>query len=166
MDRVLIYEDETGRCRIVCPSSHFQREWENEEVTICRLAESAIPDVTDFICCRRSHLPEDRTFRSAWRKGTTNEPIKIDLEACKDIHREHLRQAAERKIGDLDTELEQALKASNLPQAVATRRTMTALNSIHGMNLTHCKTPEDVKYSIPKELHDVWSLYPPVRPSP
>ena len=161
MNRVLVYEDTKGYCRVIYPASHFQCSWETEEDALFRLRETAIPETAEFLCCRQSVLP-DKTFRRAWKKGDTNEPVKIDMALCMEIHRERLRQASNSKISELDLQLERALEDDNLPWAVSIRRTKKALRSMHEMNLTHCKTPQDVKYSIPKELHDVWSFYPPI----
>lgn len=163
MKRCLIYEDKNGDCRIIIPGERFQQEHESEQDAIGRLYEMSIPSVTDFIVCDLERIPKENTFRPAWRKGTTEEPIKIDLEHCIKIHRERLKEAAERKIQRLNTEFEIAVENENLPAQVAIRRTKKILRTVHEANLSHCKTPDDVKYAIMPELHDVWTLYPPRR---
>ncbi len=162
MDKRLIYEDENGYCRIVIPSPSFKQAYENDEKAIGRLYTLAIPGVIEFLACDPERLPQDLCFREAWKKGTPKEPIKIDFEKAETIHRGRLHNAAENKIAQLNGQLEIALENDNLPEQVAIRGTKKILRSIHEMNLTHCKTVEDLKYAIPRELHDVWHWYDPV----
>jgi len=159
MDRKLIYEDEKGNCVIIHPFPSFQSAWEKEEMALSRLYEVSIPEVAEFIACNPNQLPRDLTFREAWKKGDKDQPIKVDLNRCLEIHRKRLAQAAEKKIQQLDKQLEIALENENTPEAVAIRGTKRILRQIHNMNLTHCKTPEDVKWSIPQELQNVWDFY-------
>ena len=159
----LIYEDKNEYCRIIVPESNFQHNKESVEAAIGRLYALAIPGVVEFIACGEEDIPRDVVFRDAWRKGTAQEPIKIDLAKAEKIHRHRLREACEKKIQQLNGQLERALEAENLPEQVAIHRTKKILRTIHEMNLTHCKTVEDLKYSIPRELHDVWHFYPPLK---
>jgi hypothetical protein len=71
--------------------------------------------------------------------------IKIDFEKAIHLHRERLRQTAQQKIKQLSIDMEGALRARNLPLQVAIRKTSFILETIHEMNLTHCKTLDDVK---------------------
>lgn len=159
MNRRIIFEDENGRCNIVYPDDGFMSPWEKEEQAISRLFEISVPDVHEFIVCRDEQIPKDLTFRQAWKKGDVNEPIKIDLKKAIQIHRERLFIAAHRKIDKLYEEFDQAVLNKDNPLQVAIRRTIVILQKIHEMNLTHCKNPDDVKISVPKELKEVWSFY-------
>ena len=163
MKKRLIYEDQNGYCRIVTPNPDFQQPKESSEASIARLYALAIPSVVEFIACDEESIPQDLTFRDAWRKGTVGEPIKIDFGKAEEIHRARIRVAAEKKIEQLNGQLEKALENDNLPEQVAIRGTKKILRSIHAMNLTHCKSIEDLKYAIPRELHDVWEFYPPLK---
>lgn len=155
----LIYEDSQGYCRIVSSGDGFQQEWEKEEDAIARLHQSSAPTVTEFIACEADLIPKDRTFRDAWKKGDINEPIKVDFDKAIQIHRERLQKACEAKISRLNSEREIAVEDQDLPKQVAIDRTKKILRNLHQMNLTHCKTPEDIKKSIPRELMDVWIFY-------
>lgn len=163
MKKRLIYEDQNGYCRIVVPNPEFQQPKESDVEAIARLYALAIPSIVEFIACDEEMLPKDLTFRDAWRKGSVGEPIKIDFAKAEKIHRNRLLIAAENKIVELSDKLELALENDNLPEQVAIRATKKILRSIHLMNLTHCKTIEDLKYSIPRELHDIWHFYNPLR---
>lgn len=163
MQKRLVYEDAEGNCRIVSPDSLFKQEWESEADAIGRLWAAAMPEITEFIACSIDKIPSDTTFREAWKKGDANEPVKIDVDKCISIHRVRLREACQRKIEALGEQLSVAIMEDNLPQQVATKRTKQILATLHNMNLTHCKNDQDVKYSIPKEIHDVWNFYNPVR---
>ncbi len=162
MKHVLIYEDTEGNCRIIVPGPKFQQAWEDDEQSIARLHEIAIPCVVEFIACDPSLLPKDLTFRDAWAKGTAQEPIKIRFQKALEIHRGRLKEACQYKITQLTEQLNIALEKDDLPQSVAIRRTIHILRSLHEVtDLTHCKTVDDIKRSIPHELHDVWKWYDP-----
>lgn len=161
MKHVLIYEDENGYCRIVVPDHRFRQDWETEQNAIARLHEVAIPRVVEFLACSSDDVPKDQTFRDAWKKGTTEEPIKVDFQKALQIHRKRLSKASQSKIEELKHQYDLSIEKDDLPLSVAIRRTIAILRTLHEMNLTHCKTAEDIKYSIPQELHDVWTWYLP-----
>lgn len=161
MKHVLIYEDANGYCRIVTPNARFQQPNESDQQAILRLFESSIPGVVEFIACDRELLPKDLTFRDAWTKGTAEEPIQISFDKAMAIHRKRLLEASQAKISQLTDQMSIALEKDDLPQSVAIRRTIHILRSLHEANLSHCKTVEDIKRSIPPELFDVWPWYHP-----
>lgn len=163
MEWRLIYEDLRGFVRIVVPNDKYRQPKESEENALGRLYAQAIPGVIEFLACKADKIPTDFTFRDAWKKGDTLEPIKIDFTKALEIHRERIKAAANQKIFDLSIDLEVALKGNNLPLQVALRRTCAILTTIHEMNMTHCKSIEDIKFCIPRELHDVWPYYVPTR---
>lgn len=160
--KCLLFEDpKTGMLSIIEPMSRFQQDWESEAHMILRLSQIAIPDICQFISVEIGKIPTDLTFRVAWKLGDVNKPIKIDLNTAEKIHRENLATAAFKKALDLTKECIEAKKKQNLPLQVALQKTIRILGTVHNMDLTHCKTAEDLKYAIPKELHDVWTLYDP-----
>ena len=153
----LIYEDREGYCRIVKAKQSFQHEFEADDNAIARLHQVALKDVTEFLACDESKIPTDKTFRDAWKKGDQNEPIKIDFEKALSIHRERLKEASETKIQHYRKELE--LCSNNIPKRIAIEKTIELLLKMHKGNLTHCKTVQDIKIAIPKELKNVWTFY-------
>lgn len=161
MDFCLVYEDPTGKCRVITPCEKFQQLNETDTSAIYRASEMAIPGEVEFIKCSPDKIPSCKAFRLAWVKGDIKEPVKIDLEKALWIQRNYLLDACERKIAQLNLELERALEDDHLPRQVAIRATKKILRNLHEMNLSHCKTIEDIKQSVPRELHDVWSYYNP-----
>lgn len=154
--KAFIYEDSQGYCRIVVAQNSFKMEQESEANAIARFAGEAIPAVTEFLCVNQDLIPKDKTFRDAWKRGDVHEPIKIDFCKALEIHRKRLEEACKKKIAQLDLDLDLAIKSQNLPLQVAITSTKKILRVLHTMNLTHCKTIEDIKKSVPKELLDVW----------
>ena len=73
-----------------------------------------------------------------------------------EIHRNHIKDAAERKIAQLNKELEIAVEDENTLEQTAIKKTKKLLRTSHKMDLSHCKTIDDIKNSIPNELKDVW----------
>lgn len=162
MDRRLVYEDQSGYLRIIAPNAKYQQPLESETEALARLTAGHLPDVTTFIVCTPQMVPEDLTFRDAWYLGTVEDPIKINHQKAVAIHRGRLKQACDRKIEQLTKQMAIAFEKSNLPEAVAIGRTTQILRTMpEGMDMSHCKNVHDIKYSIPRELFDVWSFYPP-----
>lgn len=159
MHRRILYKDKERNLRVIVPSEKFQQPRESEEEALARLVAGYLPDVAEFIVCRPEDIPTDLTWREAWKFGNINSPIEIDLETCIQIHRTRLKTAASRYIDHLNNDLEMAIKKDDLPSQVAIRRTQYLLSSIHLMNLTHCKTPSDLKFAVPRELHEFWAFY-------
>lgn len=159
LNKRLLFEDSEGYCHIVVPNANFRQPKESDALAVSRLFEISIPNVSHFIACDKDKIPTDFSFRDAWKLGDLNEPIKIDFEKAIQIHRERLKKTAQRKISQLWVQMEEALKSRNLPLQVAIRKTSFILETIHEMNLTHCQTLDDLKNTVPKELHDVWEFY-------
>jgi len=94
--------------------------------------------------------------------GTAKEPVTINFDRAVEIHRGRIKDACDKKIEALTKEMAKAFEKSNLPEAVAIGRTTQILRTMaEGMNFSHCKNVHDLKYSIPRELFDVWDFYPP-----
>ncbi len=154
----LVYSDELGYCRVIAAHFNFRQPLESEEDALGRLHSRAIPNVIEFLACSPDFIPNDLTFRDAWEKGDKETPVKINIEKAIKIHRLRLKKAADRKIEELDKDFQEAFKSHNLPAQVSIQASQRILREIHNMNLTHCKTANDVKNSIPSELKDVWQL--------
>lgn len=160
MDYCLLYQKEDGSLAILNPSPKYQQPGELDLDAIGRLHAQYLPDILAFIAIKRNKLPADPCFRDAWELGDQNEPIKINLGKCLKVHRQRLQAAADSKIAGLAKELKAAYDKANTPAQVAIQRTIAALSGIGEMNLSHCKTAEELKIAIPKELYDVWNFYP------
>ena len=161
MEFCLVYEDSEGKCRVITPFEKFQQIRETDESAIYRCAEMSIPGEVEFIKCSPDKIPKDKSFRQAWVRGDINQPVKIDLEKAIGIQRNYLVDACEKKIAQLNLDLEKAIEDDHLPRQVAIRATKKILRNLHEMNLSHCKTVDDIKESVPRELRDVWSYYNP-----
>lgn len=159
MKKLLVYEDASGYCRIVSPTNDFQGSKECDEEAINRLHQNSIPSVCEFFVVDPEKIPKDRTFRDAWKKGDKDEPVRVDFDMALEIHRKRIQEACEKKISQLNKALEIAIEDDHLPRQVAITRTKKIIRTLHDMNLTHCKTVDDIKNSVPQELHDVWSFY-------
>ena len=159
LNKYLAFEDSEGYCHIVVPNANFKQPKETDALAISRLWAIAIPEVSYFIAFDKEKIPSDNAYRDAWKLGDINEPIKIDFDKALEIHRERIKKAAKLKIAQLWIEMEDAIRARNLPLQVSIRKTSFILETIHEMNLTHCKTLNELKSSVPKELHNVWNFY-------
>ena len=159
MKHFLVYEDEQSRLRILDLQQHFDGKADTGEEELIQAYRRFLPECGAFIACNKEQIPTDYTFRDAWYKGDLHEPVKVDFQKALAVHRRRLKDAAERKIAQLEAEYEVAVKSQNRPQQVASQRTIEILRSIHDMNMTHCKTINDIKYCVPRELKDVWIFW-------
>lgn len=163
MQYCLVYEDKNGYCKIIQSQGKLWDVCSDEEKAIQRLHSLAIPDCAEFLAIKPDLIPADLIFRDAWEKGDVSEPIKINFVKALAIHRKRIQEVADKKIEQLSREIEIALEEENTPLVVALRRTNKILRTFGEIDLTHCKNVEDIKYSIPKELHDFWDYYNPTR---
>jgi hypothetical protein len=103
-------------------------------------------DVNGIVEIDPSAIPNDRTFRSAWKSD-----LAIDMDKARDIHRDKLRRLREPKLAALDVELSRAfndpIKQGEIEAKRRALRDVTADPAIDA-----AKTPEELKAVIPGPL--------------
>lgn len=96
-------------------------------------------------------IPQDRTFRGAWRDDTEAPIVDVELAAARDIWRDRLRQARTPKLEELDVAfmraLEQGAKTTDILSAKQALRDVTKLSAIED-----AQTPEELKEVWPEVL--------------
>ena len=97
MDKVILYEayDKNGEIylAVVMPTGNYPLEF---------VIERDVPKGVPFQIVPRSAIPEDRTFRAAWRAG--NVGVDIDMDQARLIHMDRIRAARNEKLLELDNE--------------------------------------------------------------
>lgn len=89
-------------------------------------------------------IPEDRTFRDAWRDNGTR--LEVSMPAARDLHRNHLRREREPRLAELDVEYMRALEgtAKRKPGEVAAEKQKLRDITKHPA-IEAATTPEELK---------------------
>ena len=114
-------------------------------LTIQEIAEKDVPSGVNFAVVDASELPADKYFRNAWRLGAFNK-ISIDIEAAKEIQRNHWREARILKLAALDIQFMRALEAGNSALQTNISEAKQALRDV-----TLTEIPDDIN-----EIRATW----------
>ncbi len=119
-----------------------------EESVTSEIIKSRIPAVS-WRLINQEELPADRTFRDAWKDSGIH--IYHDMEKCRAIHRDRLRQARTPLLEALDIEYQRADEQDDLKvkRELATRK--QKLRDV-------TKNPSIDTAATPDELKAVWPL--------
>lgn len=98
-------------------ADRFARRWpvegataqwaESEDAFLARVVAKSVPkDGANILFVDESDIPQDRTFRDAWThdgRGITH-----DMDKCREIHKDRLRQLRAPQLAALDVEYQRA----------------------------------------------------------
>jgi len=106
------------------------------------LAKSPLLRDLPFVEIDETDVPQDKTFRNAWvgRSGK----VEVDMAKARDIHLERLRLRRNEKLAELDLE---TMKGKDVQGDKQVLRDLPKT-----LDLTVCKTPEELKEAWPEEL--------------
>lgn len=98
-----------------------------------------------------SEIPEDRYFRDAWTHS--EDKINVDIEKCKEIHSNVLRELRKPKLEALDLEYIRADEQFDDEEKALIRIKKQELRDItKHLSIVNAKTPEELKSFIPEIL--------------
>lgn len=88
-------------------TTHLSPTWaESEEEFTARIRAKDVPSDADVLIIDDSRIPEDRTYRNAWKHdGNT---VVHDMPKARELHRNMLRRARAPKLAELDIEYQRA----------------------------------------------------------
>ena len=138
MSEVILYEHEGG-VAIAIPAP---------DVDIKTVVARDIPQSCDYKIVDSAKLPNDRTFRGAWRIDCT-----VDLDKAKEIWLDKIRIVRNERLKELDIEWMRAMEngehkeASNIAAVKQSLRDVTERKDIHT-----CKTADSLKKYWPQVL--------------
>ena len=98
-----VYTDDDGMLIIVCPADKTERTLDEIKTRNC-------PTTNTIYTVQPSDCPTDRSFRDAWSYDGSN--FGINITKAKEIHKENIRLAREKKFKELDVEFQRALETS------------------------------------------------------
>lgn len=131
--RILFTHPETGSLAVIVPV--------DKNLTIDEIAAKNVPENVPYRICDVTEIPEDRTFREAWKD---NGKVEIDMPKARDIHMDRIRADRDKALAKLDTE---QMKGRD----VATEK--QALRDLPDtFDLTTAATPDELKALWPAEL--------------
>jgi len=133
----IIYSNPDGSLAVITPSPAYTG-------TMSELAFMVVPEDISFAIITDADMPEDRTFRVAWRLN--DEGIYHDIEAAKQIWRNKWRAARVPLFGKLDTDMLRAIGAGDSEKIAEIESKKQALRDV-----TQTALPDDID-----EIKAVW----------
>ena len=108
-----VYTDDDGMLIIVCPADKTDK-------TLDQIKASNCPTTNTIYTVQPSDCPTDRSFRDAWTYDGTN--FGINITKAKEIHKQNIRLAREKKLAELDVEFQRALETSSDTTAIVAKK--------------------------------------------
>ena len=108
-----VYTDDDGMLIIVCPADKTERTLDEIKTRNC-------PTTNTIYTVQPSDCPTDRSFRDAWSYDGSN--FGINITKAKEIHKENIRLAREKKFEELDIEFQRALETSADTTAIVAKK--------------------------------------------
>lgn len=107
----LVYQGDDGVAKIVVPSPSFIKRGG----TLQELEAKSVPETCKGTCdlVDVSTIPDDRTFRNAWKTEKGKSIDGIDTNKALDIAKEKIREVRNPKLADLDIESIRADEAAD-----------------------------------------------------
>jgi hypothetical protein len=151
--KVILYTSAHDPLCVVRPviNTYPERELITEDQALERAKKDIPADATDVQIVDESAIPTDRTFRNAWKAG--NGCVEHDMEKCREIHRNRLREIRKGKLLALDTEYMRADELGDLTakKAIAAKKQELRDATQHPA-IDAAQTPEELKLAIPECL--------------
>lgn len=129
----IIYTRPDGGVSVVTPCTTIEEAW-------AKLPPEAInPEVVED-----SVIPVDRTFRNAWK--AEGKSVSHDMEKCREIHRDRIREAREPVLAQLDVEFIKALESADaVLQAQVVSQKQVLRDAPADPAIESATTPEELK---------------------
>ena len=101
MKKIIFTRPSDGGVSVIHPviNTHPVRENITEDEALERAKKDIPPDALDVLIVDESEIPADRTFREAWRNVNG---IQIDMDRCRTLKRNTLRELRTPKFKELD----------------------------------------------------------------
>jgi hypothetical protein len=126
----------------------FNREVTDEAVAH-EIIKAGLPH-TSWRLIEKNEIPEDRTFRAAWRDTGK---IEVDMTLAREIHREHLRALRAPRLAKLDVDYQRADETNDADlKADVTARKRALRDVTNHPDIDLAETAEDLAAVIPALL--------------
>lgn len=143
--KTIVYKRPDGGVSIMKPYG------DDPDKALERLRQFIPPDAIDVQEMDVADVPEDRTFRDAWR--LSGGKIAHDMEHCRAIHRDHLRALRAPKLAALDVEYQRADEAGDAARKSSIAARKQALRDVTAdPRIDAATTPEELKMVTPEAL--------------
>lgn len=129
----IIYTRPDGGVSVVTPCASIEEAW-------AKLPPEAInPEIVED-----SVIPLDRTFRNAWKAGYG--AVLHDMEKCREIHRDRIREARQPVLESLDVAYMRAIECADVAlqeQIISQKQALRDAPADPAIDAA--KTPEELK---------------------
>lgn len=115
------------------------------------IVAKAVPIGVEWKFAEDSELP-DREYRNAWRVDDIGTLV-IDMEAARELHRDHMRQCRRQLLADLDVQYQRADEREAVGEKAEIAAQKQALRDVTKLPaIDEAKTPEELKKAWPEYL--------------
>lgn len=137
MAQRIIYTRDDGGMSVVIPSPNWKGSMQ-------ALAAKDIPAGRTYQIVEDTEIPQDRTYRNAWKEG--EKAIDIDMPKAREIFLNTVRVNRDAKLAELDVEVVKAVEKGESTTALATeKQRLRDLPATLSVELEKCKSVEDFK---------------------
>ncbi len=153
----LVFQGEDGVAKVVVPSPSFIKR----NGTAAELEAKAVPDNCKESCDKveASTIPEDRTFRNAWKTKKGKSIDDVDINKARDIAKDKIRDVRNPKLADLDVESIRADEVGDTAKkADVVAKKKTARDATADSRLTAAKTEPKLKAAMETIIAEVEAL--------
>lgn len=135
MTERIIYEKDDGTLAVVIPAPDCG-------LTIEQIAAKDVPAGKSYEIVDVSAIPTDRTFRNAWRKvGAT---VEVSMPPAREIHRDHIREARDPLLAELDVKYMKALEQGQDTTAIVAQK-QALRDAPQDPRIDAAQTPQELK---------------------
>lgn len=169
MNEVIVYTTKDGQeTHIVAPAPRFVEEskakgMSDQEILNYILIADVPSDAQTVEVIDRSVVPQDRTFRNAWKQTADLQGVEVDMPKAREIHMEKIRRVRDEKFAPLDQDWMKAMGQKDQTEAdlvEAKRQKLRNIPQIVQSDVDVAKTPEDLKAIWPPELMFLQEVLP------
>ena len=119
------------------------------QAEIAQLPDDLRQGIVSWRAVSDEEVPEDRTFRGAWRAGTTG--IDFDMDHCRMIWKDRMREARAPKLAALDMAFQRAIEdGTDTSSIVAQKQALRDVTT--DPSIEAAQTPDELKLVWPEIL--------------
>jgi hypothetical protein len=149
------YENTDGTISVVYGTPELYARLGDDSEVANHLLHTAVPPharPSAYVMDPRD-VPQDRTFRDAWRKPPQGGPVGVDMDEARKIHMQTIREKRDEMLTELDIESLRAVEDGDGQKAFDVAAKKKALRDLpDNIDLSSLTTPEELKNFLPAEL--------------
>ncbi len=148
--QVIVYKNNDDTISIVRPAEEYLLTHTLED-----LIKKDVPQDTDYLIIDDNLLPQDKWYRSAWRR--VNDKVEIDLNLAKQLHLNDLRTLRNSLLKKQDIQFQIALEKDDkilLQEVISIKQQLRDMPEEAEQEMQQINSVEQLKQYVPNILKD------------